>query len=85
MDLAPARCVVFEDAPSGVQAAKAAGSACIAVTNSASAEELAGADLVCASLEQIDLATLRSLVDRGSNPNSAVARAALFGTNRCLC
>ncbi len=65
LDLAPARCVVFEDAPSGVQAAKAAGSACIAVTNSASAEELAGADLVCASLEQIDLAAIRSLVDRG--------------------
>ncbi len=64
MDLAPARCVVFEDAPSGVQAAKAAGAACIAVTNTASAEELAGANLVCASLEPIDLATIRSLVDR---------------------
>jgi beta-phosphoglucomutase-like phosphatase (HAD superfamily) len=64
MDLAPARCAVFEDAPSGVQAARAAGAVCIAVTNTASAEELAGANLVCASLERIDLATIRSLVDR---------------------
>jgi len=64
MDLAPARCVVFEDAPSGVQAAQAAGAVCIAVTNTASARDLFGADLVCASLERIDLATIRSLVDR---------------------
>jgi HAD superfamily hydrolase (TIGR01509 family) len=64
MDLAPARCVVFEDAPSGVEAAQAAGAACIAVTNTASAQELFGADLVCSSLERIDLATIRALVDR---------------------
>ncbi len=64
MELAPARCVVFEDAPSGVEAAQAAGAVCIAVTNTASAQELAGADLICASLERIDLATIRSFVDR---------------------
>jgi HAD superfamily hydrolase (TIGR01509 family) len=40
MGLAPGRCVVFEDAPSGVKAAKAAGAQCIAVTNSVGAEEL---------------------------------------------
>jgi beta-phosphoglucomutase-like phosphatase (HAD superfamily) len=64
MRLAPARCVVFEDAPSGVQAARAAGTRCIAVTNSVPAQELAAADFVCASLEQVNLATVRSLVDR---------------------
>jgi HAD superfamily hydrolase (TIGR01509 family) len=64
IDLAPARCVVFEDAPSGVQAAKAAGARCIAVTNTVPAQELRAADCVCDSLERIDLATVRSLVDR---------------------
>jgi HAD superfamily hydrolase (TIGR01509 family) len=66
MKLAPARCVVFEDAPSGVQAARAAGARCIAVTNTVPAEELPGADCVCRSLEGIDLATVRSLIDRDS-------------------
>ncbi len=67
MSLAPARCVVFEDAPSGVQAARAAVAHCIAVTNTVPAGELAGADLVCDSLEKVDLATIRSLVD-GNRP-----------------
>jgi len=64
MDLPPARCVVFEDAPSGVQAARAAGARCVAVTNSVPAAELEGADVVCDSLERIDLAALRALIDR---------------------
>jgi HAD superfamily hydrolase (TIGR01509 family) len=63
MNLAPARCVVFEDAPSGVQAAKAAGTRCVAVTNTVAAQELSAADVVCDSLERVDLATVRSLVD----------------------
>jgi HAD superfamily hydrolase (TIGR01509 family) len=63
LGLAAARCVVFEDAPSGVQAAKAAGARCIAVTNTVPAEELAGADLICDSLEKVSLETLRELVD----------------------
>jgi HAD superfamily hydrolase (TIGR01509 family) len=58
----PANCVVIEDAPNGVQAAKAAGAKCIAVTNSTSAANLAGADLICDSLEQIDLETIRRLI-----------------------
>jgi HAD superfamily hydrolase (TIGR01509 family) len=59
----PARCVVFEDAPSGVRAAKAAGAKCVAVTNSAGAEHLAQADIVCDSLEQITLETITNLID----------------------
>lgn len=57
-----ARCVVFEDAPSGVQAAKAAGARCIAVTNTVPAGELSAADLICNSLEQVTLDTIRRLV-----------------------
>jgi HAD superfamily hydrolase (TIGR01509 family) len=71
MNLAPARCVVFEDAPSGVQAARAAGTRCIAVTNTVPAQDLAAADLVCDSLERVDLATVQSLVDRWALKNNA--------------
>ncbi len=63
LGIEPARCVVFEDAPSGVQAAKAAGARCVAVTNTVSAEELAGADLICDSLAEIGVGTVRELVE----------------------
>lgn len=62
MNIEPARCVVIEDAPNGVQAAKAAGAKSIAVTNSTSAANLAEADLICDSLEQIDLDTITRLI-----------------------
>lgn len=63
MGIEPANCVVIEDAPNGVQAAKAAGAKCIAVTNSTNAENLREADLVCDSLEQIKLDMIRELID----------------------
>lgn len=63
MGIHPAHCVVIEDAPSGVQAAKAAGAKCIALTNSASAAKLREADLVCDSLEKINLETIQKLID----------------------
>ena len=59
----PANCVVIEDAPNGVQAAKAAGAKCIAVTNSTNAANLSKADLVCDSLEQIRLDMIQELID----------------------
>ena len=62
MGIEPADCVVIEDAPNGVKAAKAAGAKCIAVTNSTSSENLSQADLVCNSLEQIDLQAITKLV-----------------------
>ena len=62
----PASCVVIEDAPNGIQAAKAAGTRCIAVTNSADAAKLQKADLICDSLEQIDLETIVTLIDKTS-------------------
>jgi HAD superfamily hydrolase (TIGR01509 family) len=64
MGIIPAHCVVIEDAPSGVQAAKAAGAKCIAVTNSTSADKLQEAGLVCDSLEQIDIETIQKLIDK---------------------
>lgn len=51
----PARCVVFEDAPAGVQAARAAGMRCVAVVSHHPAEVLAaaGAELVVNSLADV--------------------------------
>ncbi len=62
MGIESANCVVIEDAPNGVQAAKAAGAKCIAVTNSTNAANLSEADLVCDSLEQINLETIIELI-----------------------
>jgi cytidine deaminase len=62
LGLPPDCCIVFEDAPAGVEAAKAAGMACVAVTTSAPAEELQAADVVVGSLAEIDLPKLRSLI-----------------------
>ncbi|MBA7479853.1 Hexitol phosphatase A [subsurface metagenome] len=63
MGVESANCVVIEDAPNGVQAAKDAGAKCIAVTNSTNAANLSEADLVCNSLEQIDLETIVKLIE----------------------
>ena len=52
------KCVVIEDAPDGVLAAKRAGMRALAVTSSHEAEELNHADLVLEDLERLDLAWL---------------------------
>ncbi len=64
MGIEPANCVVIKDAPNGVQAAKAAGAKCVAVTNSTSVENLTGADLICDSLEQVDLEIIIRLIQK---------------------
>lgn len=51
-------CVVFEDAPSGVRAGKAAGSTVVATTFSHTAEELAGADYFVRDLVGVGVAFL---------------------------
>ena len=58
----PVNCVIIEDAPNGVQAAKAAGAKCIAVTNSVSSAKLSEANMVCESLEQVDIEIVRKLI-----------------------
>ncbi|MCX7047853.1 MAG: HAD-IA family hydrolase [Candidatus Sumerlaeota bacterium] len=51
--LAPARCLVVEDAPSGVAAAKAAGARCLALTTTFEAARLTGADWFAPHLGQV--------------------------------
>ncbi|MEN6641564.1 MAG: HAD family phosphatase [Armatimonadia bacterium] len=67
LGVAPERCVVVEDAPAGVLAAKAAGMACLAVTTSVTAAELQGADRVVESLAEVGLREVRGLVERSES------------------
>lgn len=55
MNLAPERCLVVEDAVLGVQAAKSAGSSCLGLTTSFSADALreAGADWIARSFVHV--------------------------------
>ena len=55
--IAPTRCVVFEDAPAGILAAKAARMACVAVPEASERDrpEVALADIVVDSLVDLDI------------------------------
>ena len=61
LGVAPARCVVLEDSPSGVAAATAAGCAVVAVPSLVPVEEAPGR-LVVPSLTQVGVADLRALL-----------------------
>ena len=61
-DLRPRRCIVVEDSPAGIEAAKAAGMKVLAVATSYRPNHLAKADRVVASLAEITLAELKELV-----------------------
>jgi beta-phosphoglucomutase len=62
LGLPPEQCVVVEDAPAGVAAGKSAGCAVIALTGTASREELAGADLVVDSLRELTPEACKNLI-----------------------
>lgn len=68
LGLPPSRCVVFEDAPQGVEAGLRAGARVIAVASTREALELRGAHLVVRSLREIDPARVRSLFSSGAEP-----------------
>ncbi len=54
----PGDCVVFEDSPHGVDAARRGGMKCVAVTSTHPAEALQAANRVVGSMEEIDLIQL---------------------------
>ena len=63
----PERCVVIEDAPSGLAAARAAGMKCIGIAGTRKREELHRADLVVDSLMELDVTTIERLLEGGSD------------------
>lgn len=57
------RCVVLEDAPAGIRAAKSAGMRCVAIRTPYTSEDmLQGADLIVPSMRAVSLGTIRALV-----------------------
>ena len=55
-------CLVIEDAPLGVAAAKAAGMCCLAISTSANESELAAADKVVRGFAEVDVQSLQELM-----------------------
>jgi HAD superfamily hydrolase (TIGR01509 family) len=58
LGLAPAECVVLEDAVNGIEAAKTAGMRCVAVASSFPADQLHEADLVRETIAEVRLPDL---------------------------
>ena len=58
-------CLVIEDTPNGILAAKQAGLHCIAVTHSSPAATLQAADCIVESLEQLSFQSLTRLLNNG--------------------
>jgi beta-phosphoglucomutase len=75
LGLASARCVVVEDAPSGIRAARAGGMAALGIARLHDEALLrdAGADLVLTSLDQLDVAALAGGAVRALPEEEAVS------------
>jgi len=58
LEVTPNDCMVIEDSPPGVKAAKTAGMKCLAITNTHPRQKLGEADRVVDSLENVDLIML---------------------------
>lgn len=66
LESSPGNCVVIEDAPHGIDAAKRAGMQCIAISTTYDAEKLQQADFVVNSYAEIDLAAVNQITSVGA-------------------
>jgi trehalose/maltose hydrolase-like predicted phosphorylase/beta-phosphoglucomutase-like phosphatase (HAD superfamily) len=75
LDVPPEQCLVVEDAPAGIKAARAGGMAALGIARLDDEALLgaAGADLVVTSLDQVDVAAIRDGTLRINNASSASA------------
>jgi HAD superfamily hydrolase (TIGR01509 family) len=67
-------CLVIEDAPHGVAAAKAAGMCCLAISTSAIESELGAADRVVKGFDEVNLALLQELMQRPAQKSRSTQR-----------
>ena len=67
LGVTPQNCLVIEDAPHGVAAAKGAGMCCLAISSSVSVDELALADRVVSGFEEVNVQLLRDLMQASPN------------------
>ncbi|HEY0784327.1 MAG TPA: HAD-IA family hydrolase [Acidobacteriaceae bacterium] len=72
LGFAPGECLVIEDAPAGVQAGRAAGARVLGTLFSHTAEELAGAEWLVASLEGVEVRETGTGVELRFEPVSGV-------------
>lgn len=71
LDVAPERCVAFEDSPNGIRAARAAGMRCVAVPNPVTCTlPMEGAHLVLPSLADRPLAAILAALEDGAERTS---------------
>jgi HAD superfamily hydrolase (TIGR01509 family) len=68
----PANCLVIEDAPSGVAAAKAAGMKCLAVCTTVGSSELGDADRVVESFAAVDFTFIQAVMINSQLADGAV-------------
>lgn len=61
LNIRPQECIVIEDSPNGIQAAKRAGMKCIAITTTAKKEELKKADKIIGSFNEISVRDIQNL------------------------